>query len=141
MNKFAFHKMDEVKGIIPFYKLEMDESILLNEFENEIANNSKYLSQFRAALSWMEEVANKKTIPDTKFKPLDRGKEATGVFEFKTKNLRIYGMSLPGGKIIIFGGYKNNKQNKNIKRAKRIANEIIDLKLTPNEKTRITKES
>ncbi|MFA5816349.1 MAG: hypothetical protein WC865_12080 [Bacteroidales bacterium] len=130
MNKFAFHKMDAIKGTIPFFKLEINGEVPIEQFENDLP--LVYKGQFNAIHLWMERCANKQLIPYAKFHPLDEGKEDTGAFEFKTKHLRIYGMSLPGGKIVIFGGFKGTGQDQDIKRVKQIATEIKQQKISPN---------
>lgn len=130
MNRFAFHKMEVIKGLIPFYKLEMDGMIPIEQFENEL--ESIYKSQYNSVHGWMERYSNRFTIPKTKFRPLDKKKENTGTFEFKTNDLRIYGMTLPGGIVIIFGGYKGKGQDKDITQVKKIAKEIIKQNLNPN---------
>jgi hypothetical protein len=117
----------------------MNDEILIEEFERKL--QSEYRGQYIAIQSWMETLANLKLLPKTKFHPLDKGKKKTDTFEFKTKDLRIYGMSLTGGKIIILGGFKGIGQNQDIKRVKKIAKEIKKQNLNPNGERRITQES
>ncbi|MBO4417207.1 MAG: hypothetical protein J5801_03690 [Bacteroidales bacterium] len=57
----------------------------------------------------MNEVANNRTLPKTKFRDVTPAKERVKEYEFKDGNIRIYGISTFGGKIIIMGGYKNRQ--------------------------------
>ena len=130
MNKFAFHKMENVRGKISFYRLEMDGVILIEEFENGL--ETLYEGQLATMNFYMDRIANMQLLPHAKFHSLDKEKEKTGTFEFKTKHLRIYGMSLSGGKIIILGGIKGTGQDQDIKKVKQIATAIKQQKISLN---------
>ena len=58
----------------------------------------------------MNEVANLRAVPSTKFHFYDKTKGGYREFEFKSKHLRVYGIGQPGGKIIITGGTKANQK-------------------------------
>lgn len=60
---------------------------------------------------YMDSVANMKSLPHSKFHPLDTN-NADGYreYEFKTKHLRVYVIKQHGGKIIVMGGYKNSQK-------------------------------
>ena len=58
----------------------------------------------------MNEVANNRTLPYTKFRDITPKKEKVKEYEFKEGDLRVYGISKYGGKIIILGGYKNKQK-------------------------------
>lgn len=74
--------------------------------------------------SYMEFIANGKTLPYTKFKDITPKKEQEKEYEFKTKHLRVYAIKKKNGKIIIMGGYKNS-QKKDISKFRSIKEEYI----------------
>ena len=59
---------------------------------------------------YMNEIANNRTLPKTKFRDVTPQKERIKEYEFKDGNLRVYAISTFGGKIIIMGGYKNRQK-------------------------------
>jgi hypothetical protein len=70
-------------------------------------------------------VANNKLLPKTRFRDITLSKkEMIKEYEFKSRNLRVYAIKSPGGKIILLGGYKSN-QKKDIKKFRNIKAEYI----------------
>jgi len=120
---FAFEKMDEIRGKIPFYKLKKQDSIQLDDFEKELDASPKYKKEYLKILSWMDLYSHGELVGKEKFRKLDHEKNPYALFEFKSKSLRVYGMGCPGGELIILGGYKN-RQIKDIKRVRKIAQEV-----------------
>ena len=107
MTEFTLKHIEEVKGKVAFYKLVKNDTCFYDEFEQNL--ESKYLSELYTIVAYMNKVANGETCPDTKFKWLKTKKnDPVKEFEFKSKNIRVFGISFKGtGKIIILGGYKN----------------------------------
>lgn len=139
MPNFATVEMKEVKGSTQtFEKLYVNNVCFLDEFEKEIKNTSQYYSEYMTIISYMNCVANGQKLPDTKFKILKGGKKGVTRFEFKSKNLRIYGIGNPGGKLVIMGGFKNDQKSD----IRRFDNLIKDYdkhlqKITKDEQRRI----
>lgn len=112
MHIFALEKIDAIKGKQEFLKLKVDNKCLFDEFENSL--ESRYKSELIGIYSCMQEVANLKSVPETKFHFYDKNKKRKdGIreFEFKSKHLRVYGITQPNGKIIITGGTKAKQKD------------------------------
>ena len=91
---------------------------------------------------YMEEVAKNMSLPDTKFKDVTPRKEKVKEYEFKDGDLRVYGISKTGGKIIILGGYKN-RQEKDFKRFRSLKEQYLKQETEiakHNEKSRASKK-
>ncbi|MBO7635466.1 MAG: hypothetical protein J6S89_02700 [Paludibacteraceae bacterium] len=107
MSKFALIKIDAIKGKQEFVKLMVDGMCPFDDFENSL--ETMYSSELVGIYCYMQDVANLKTVPKEKFHFYDKNKKyEDGVreFEFKSKHLRVYGITMPNGKIIITGGTK-----------------------------------
>ena len=90
----------------------------------------------------MNEVANNRTLPNTKFKDVTPKKEKVKEYEFKDGDLRVYGISTFGGKIIIMGGY-NNRQKKDYRSFRSMKEQYLcqeNNNTTDNETSRTTKK-
>lgn len=83
----------------------VDDVCPFDEFEKEMSK--QYKSEVITMYAYMDQVANLKALPDTKFHPYDKGNLRE--YEFKTKHLRVYCIEQKGGKIIILGGTKANQ--------------------------------
>lgn len=108
MPNFALRKIDAVRGIQSFEKLIVDGVAPFDTFENNL--ETKYRRNLQKIYFYMNEVANNKTLPITKFKDVTPKKGAVKEYGFKDGDLRVYGISKFGGKIIILGGYKNQQK-------------------------------
>ena len=104
MPKFELRNIDAIKGKQKFEKLVIDNKCPFDEFENSIEDI--YKNEIPAIYAYMQAVANLQTLPSTKFHFYDKKKGDFREFEFKSKHLRVYGITQPGGKIIITGGTK-----------------------------------
>ena len=112
MHIFALEKIDAIKGKQEFLKLKVDNKCPFDELENNL--ESRYKSELVGIYSCMHEVANLKSVPDTKYHFYDKNKKRKdGIreFEFKSKHLRVYGITQPNGKIIITGGTKAKQKD------------------------------
>ena len=121
MESFTLKQIDEIEGKQKIYKLEIDEKCLFDDFEDEIEKRGQYLDELTTIYAHIEDFANNKTLPQTKFRILNKGVKNDKIkeYEFKSKHLRIYGIKAPSGQIIIMGGYKKT-QKKDINRLKNI---------------------
>ena len=118
MPTFALRKIEAIKGKQEFDKLIVDGKCPFDDFENNL--EAQYKSELIGIYHHMQDVADLKKLPKTKFHFYDNDKKKknqSGVreFEFKTKHLRIYGITQPNGKLVITGGTKaNQKTDQNV---------------------------
>ena len=139
MPTFALQKIEAIKGKQEFDKLIVDGKCPFDEFEKGL--EKQYVSELVGIYSNMQDVADLKTLPPTKFHFYDldkkkKNKDGVREFEFKSKHLRVYGITKPNGKIIITGGTKS-KQKTDQNEFRRLKN----LYLTSlTSKTSITKK-
>ena len=114
MSKFALEKIKAIKGKQEFVKLKVDGKCPFDEFENSL--EKQYLPELAGIYHNMQDVADLKSLPDTKFHFYDlnkkqKNKDGVREFEFKSKHLRVYGITKSNGKIIITGGTKANQKD------------------------------
>lgn len=109
MSKFALENIDAVKGIQTFEKLLINGIAPFDMFEEELEKKDRI--SLEKIYFYMNEVANNRTLPSTKFKDVTPRKEKVKEYEFKDGNLRVYAIKKSGGKIIIIGGYKNRQKD------------------------------
>ncbi len=107
MSTFALKNIDAVVGKQTFDKLIVDGVSLLDEFEDNVEDI--YKSEIPGLYASMNQIANLKSLPQTKFHPYSDGTDGCREFEFKSKHLRIYAIEKPGGKIVVLGGTKANQ--------------------------------
>jgi len=110
MRKFATEIFEAVKGKQTFEKLVVDDICLIDEFENKIRQNKQYISELRTIFSHMDLLANGSSLPKTQFREIKGSKSAVKRYEFKSKHLRVYVFNIPGGKMVVMGGYKNTQE-------------------------------
>ncbi|WP_307758050.1 hypothetical protein [uncultured Mediterranea sp.] len=108
MSTFALEEIEAVKGKQVFHKLVIDNECPFDKFEAEI--ETCYKSELVGIYAIMNQVANLKSVPYTKFHFYDQTKGEHREFEFKSKHLRVYGITQADGKIIITGGTKTNQK-------------------------------
>ena len=109
MPTFALRKMESIKGTQEFDKLVVDDCCPFEEFESGL--EEQYKSEMVGIYRCMQDVADLKSLPEAKFHFYDlnkkqKRKDGVREFEFKSKHLRVYGITKPNGKIIITGGTK-----------------------------------
>lgn len=125
MHTFALIRIDQVKGKIKFYKLEIDGECEFDEFCEALENTDerKVLNTIYAT---MDSVANLSLLPKTKFRELKRRKASDKVkdYEIKKDAIRVYLFKDERGNIVVFGGSKNN-QKEDIARLRRLKEEYI----------------
>ncbi|MBO4817231.1 MAG: hypothetical protein J5498_02970 [Bacteroidales bacterium] len=108
MPNFALQNIDAIQGNQSFEKLLVDGVAPFDTFEKNL--ETKYRRNLEKIYFYMDEVANNRPLPNTKFKDVTPKKEKVKEYEFKDGDLRVYGISKFGGKIIILGGYKNQQK-------------------------------
>ncbi len=108
MSKFALQIIEAVEGNQTFEKLLVDGVAPFDTFKNDL--ETKERRSLEKIYFYMNEVANNRTLPNKKFKDVTPKTEKVKEYEFKDGNLRVYGISKYGGKIIILGGYKNQQK-------------------------------
>lgn len=120
MTKFRLRKIEEIEGKQDIFKMEIDDICLFDKFEQEIERIGQYEQELCSIFSLIEDVSNNKLLPKKKFRDLtNTKKDNIKEFEFKSKHLRVYAIKTKEGKVIIFGGYKNN-QGRDIKKLRKI---------------------
>ncbi|MBQ0093195.1 MAG: hypothetical protein KBS36_00970 [Bacteroidales bacterium] len=108
MSKFALQSIEAVQGKQTFEKLLVNGVAPFDTFEQELEGQDK--RSLEKIYFYMNEVANNRTLPSTKFKDVTPEKEKIKEYEFKDGDLRVYCISKFKGKIIIMGGYKNRQK-------------------------------
>lgn len=107
MATFALQELTAVKGKQKFYMIFEGKYCQFKQYENDISNNKKYLSDLKRIYVYMNYVSNLMTLPYQKFHPLNNGDRE---YEFKSGDLRVYCFHLEKtGKIIAWGGFKNSQ--------------------------------
>jgi hypothetical protein len=110
MRKFATEIFETVKGKQTFEKLVVDDICLIDEFEKEIREKKQYISELTTIFSYMDLFAKGSSLPKNKFREIKGGKAIVKRYEFKSKHLRVYVFNIPGGKMVVMGGYKNTQE-------------------------------
>jgi len=106
MSKFALDEINNVIGQITFYKLIEDSYCYWNEFCTELENEGTYYDQVFSFTAQMNDKANLKSLPETKHKAFATQVKGVNGFEFRTRDLRAYGISQNEGNIIVIAGKK-----------------------------------
>jgi len=109
MSRFVLDEINNVNGNITFYRLIEDGICYWNEFCLELEREGTYYEQVFAITAQMNRKANLKTLPKDKYHDYDTKVKGVSGFEFKTRNLRAYGIKDEQGNIIIFAGKKANQ--------------------------------
>lgn len=104
MSKFVLNDVETVKGKQSFKKLSIDGRCPFDEFEEEMCKN--FQSEVESIYAVMNNVANLKAVPTKRFHFYDDAKGGHREFEFKSRHLRVYGITIEDGKLIILGGTK-----------------------------------
>lgn len=138
MPKFALGNIESVQGKQTFEKLLVDGVSPFDVFERGL--ESQYKRSLEKIYFYMNEVANNKSLPSTKFKDVTPPKALVKEYEFKDGDLRVYGISKFGGKVIIMGGYKN-RQKKDYRTFRSLTEQYLcQEKITSNETGRTSKK-
>jgi hypothetical protein len=119
MSKFVLDEFNNVNGTITFFKIIEDGVCYWNEFCKTIQNEGVWVEQLDTLISQMDRKANLKSLPKEKYHDYSTGVKGVSGFEFKTRDLRAYGIKDELGNVIIFAG-KKNSQNKDEEKFKSI---------------------
>jgi hypothetical protein len=104
---FALQKIEAIKGKQEFDKLLVDGKCPFDDFEKGLQDRER--KEMAGIYNCMQAVADLRSLPSTKFHFYDDGENGVREFEFKSKNLRVYGITKKNGKIVIYGGTKANQ--------------------------------
>lgn len=107
MADYSLKHMDAIVGKQSFDMLVKDGVCIFEEFENNL--NPTYKKELGGIYATMDDVANLRTPPGTRYHPYNDAKSEVREYEFKSKHLRVYAIEKPGGKIVIMGGTKANQ--------------------------------
>ncbi|WP_295653683.1 hypothetical protein [uncultured Mucilaginibacter sp.] len=127
MSTFALKEFNDVIGKIKFFKLIENKICYWDEFCKEIEKDTSWEEQLVSIKSRMNDVANLKMLPDSKFKKITPNKEQVDEYEIKTRDLRVYLIKNEDGNIVILGG-KKNSQVSDIRTFRSIKKEYLKLK-------------
>jgi len=94
----------------------------LDEFEESL--EEQYKTEMESIYFYMEEVANLRSLPRTKFRELKGVKGNIKEYEFKSKHLRVYAIKQPNCKLVVMCGYKNS-QNEDINKFRALKKQYI----------------
>jgi hypothetical protein len=110
MSSFVLDDFNNVNGTINFYKLIEDGVCYWNEFCIALENEGTHYEQIFALTSLMDRKSNLKSLAKEKYHDYDTKVKGVSGFEFKTSDLRAYGIKDALGNIIIFAGKKSNQK-------------------------------
>lgn len=125
MYNFALIKIPEIIGKLSFYKLSINGKCEFDQFENEIKKDGNLKKELNNVQTLLQEVADGKLLPATKFRDITPKGEPIREYEIKTKHLRVYFFyQSEEGRIIVCGG-KKTTQKKDISRFQRVKKDYL----------------
>ena len=126
MSKFTLKLIPEIIGKIRFYCLEVNGKNVFQEFKTEIQNKGSFSKELITVQIRFQDIAELKTLPETKFKDITPKKGLIKEYEVKTKNLRVYMFhEVHTGRIVVLGG-KKTSQKKDIRRFRSLKDEYLN---------------
>jgi putative component of toxin-antitoxin plasmid stabilization module len=128
MYTFALQEIDEIKGRLKIFKLLVNGTCEYDEFEKEIETDGNLKSELIIIETRLFEIADLKSLPQTKFKDITPKKASNKEYEIKTHHLRVYLFHDKNtGRIIVCGG-KKGSQKADIKHFRNIKKEYFNQK-------------
>jgi putative component of toxin-antitoxin plasmid stabilization module len=128
MYNFALKEIEEIKGKLKIFKLLVNGTCAFDEFEQNIDNEGSLTSELRTIAARLYDIADCKSLPDTKFKDITPKNENNKEYEIKTHHLRVYLFHEKNtGRIIVCGGKKGSQQA-DIRHFRKIKNEYFKKK-------------
>lgn len=125
MTTFTLEIIAEFETRQPVFKLLRNGKCLIDEFWNEHKQDQNLAGQSRAIWKIIEDTANGKSLPKTRYRKLNLKHSA---FEAKFNQLRIYMIhEKKTGLIIILGGKKTTQLN-DLKKLIKILDEYFQMK-------------
>ena len=115
MSKFVLDEINNVNGTIRFYRLIENGICYWNEFCLSLEAEGMYYDQIFSITAQMNDKANLKSLPETKHKPFNTDVDGISGFEFRTRDLRAYGIKDEAGNVIIFAGKKANQKKDEVR--------------------------
>lgn len=123
MCTFALQEIEEIKGRIKIFKLLINGICEYDEFEKNIETDGNLKSELITIQTRLHEIADLKSLPNTKFRDISPKNGNNKEYEIKTHHLRIYLFHEKNtGRIIVCGG-KKGTQNADIKHFRKILKE------------------
>jgi len=125
MRKFTTQIVDAIRAKELVEELIINDLPVLEQFELYLTGTT-YLTEVRSLLTYIEHFANGGNI-GKKCKILKGGNKKVTEYEFISKHLRLYGIQMPGKKLIIYGGIKRQADSSdNITAFRLICYEYLD---------------
>lgn len=124
MPNFALKHIEQIKGRIEFYLLEVDGVTQYEIFEEELVQNGGYQSELNSIQMRMQEMAEMKLLPSNKCKKIGEDE-----YELKSKNLRCYLFQEKAkGRIVVTLAKKKPgaAQQKDIRKFRRIKDQYLN---------------
>ncbi len=113
---FTLKSIPEIQGKIEFYYLIIDGVNNYKEFEDQIIREGTYEKELVTIQARLQEMADRKHLPQNKCRNITPQKEKVPEIEIKTTNLRVYIIhEKHKGRIILYEG-KKNTQDKDIRK-------------------------
>ncbi|MEX2232315.1 MAG: hypothetical protein WD824_09150 [Cyclobacteriaceae bacterium] len=109
MPKFALSDIPEVKGLIRFKKLLINDVCQYDQFFDQIRKEGNLSKQLIGLLNNLNQVANLKRLPKEKFRDITPAKDPVKEFEIKKGDLRLYVFKDEAGHIVVIGGKKSTQ--------------------------------
>lgn len=133
MSKFSIRLSDRLGPTrIKLYKLVINKSCQIDEFEHEISPESTLANEVDKLYNILKKVCDLKMLPKTMFRLIHAKELPFQLYEAKSKNLRFYLIKLEKtGKVILLGGRKNN-QKADLKYLIKLVNDIHSEGVNPN---------
>ncbi|UOQ96653.1 hypothetical protein MUN81_15560 [Hymenobacter sp. 5317J-9] len=135
MPRFALSELDGLDRLpnvrFPIYKLETNGTCEYDQWRETIKAEGTYAAELKTLDTLILMHAQMQRLSPSKYKELSGGGDIKE-FEFRSRNLRIYGFKLPGGpgqqgKVIFIGGHNDKTQQKHdIARMRRTKKEYYD---------------
>jgi len=128
MHTFALQEIKEIKGRLKIFKLLIDGTCGYDEFEKEIETEGNLKSELTTIETRLHEIADLKSLPQTKFRDITPKNGTNKEYEIKTHHLRVYLFHEKNtGRIIVCGG-KKGTQKADIKHLRKIKDEYFNQK-------------
>ena len=143
MHRFALLPIEQIKGKINFFKLEVDGECEFDNFINDLTESGE-LSIVHTLFALMESVANLTFLPQKKYRELKGRHKNDIIKDYEIKKSvngvpkRIYLFKDSVGNIVVFGSSKAS-QEKDIARLRRIKKEYFKSKDHVNKRRIIKK--
>lgn len=128
MYNFALKEISELQGKLKIFKLLVNGSCEYDDFESEIQQEGNLTSELRTIEVRLFEIADLKSLPQSKFKDITPKNDSSKEYEIKTHNLRVYLFHDEyTGHLIVCGG-KKGTQKADIKRFREIKKQYLKQK-------------